>query len=132
MRALRKACEAAGATVKTVAPTIAGVTLAGGDVLPADGQLVGTPAVFFDAVGIVVAGAGCQALRVDSAAADFVANAFVHLKAIAFSESARPLPERAGVIVDKAVVPAEGGGAACAAAAATRQWAREARVRPLR
>ena len=131
VRALRKACETAGATVKIVAQTIGGVTLAGGEVLPADGQLAGTPSVLFDAVGIVVSEVGCQALLADNAAVDFTANAFVHLKAIAFSESARPLLERAGVTIDAGVVPAERGSTAFAAAAATRQWAREPRVRPL-
>ena len=131
MRGLRKACERAGAAVKIVAPTIGGVTLADGTVLPADGQLAGTPSVLFDGVAIVLSDAGCQALLADSAAVDFTANAFVHLKAIAFSESARPLLERAGVTIDAGVVPAERGGAAFASAAATRQWAREGRVRPL-
>ena len=103
---LRKACEGAGAAVTIVAPTIGGVSLTDGTVLPADGQLSGTPSVLFDA------------------------NAFIHLKAIAFSEAARPLLDRAGVKNDEGVVPAERGGATFAAAAATRQWAREARVRP--
>ena len=127
---LRKACEGAGAAVKIVTPTISGVTLADGTVLAADGQLAGTPSVLFDAVGIVASPAGCEALLGDSAAVDFAANAFIHLKAIAFSEAARPLLNRAGVKNDEGVVPAERGGAAFAAAAATRQWAREARVRP--
>ena len=130
VRALRKACESAGASVKIVAPTIGGVTLENGDSLFADGQLAGTPSVLFDAVGVVVSDAGCLALMADSAAVDFVANAFVHLKAIAFSDAARPLLDRAGVTLDDAVMPAERSGAAFAAAAATRQWTREAHVRP--
>jgi catalase len=130
VRALRKACEAAGAAVKIVAPTIGGVTLADGAHLPADGQIAGTPSVLFDAVGIVLSAKGCEMLLNDNAAVDFAANAFVHLKAIAFSAQAWPLLERAGVAKDAGVVPAERGGKPFVAAAATRQWAREPRVRP--
>jgi catalase len=127
---LRKACESAGGSVKVIAPTIAGVKLAGGQRLPADGQLAGSPSVLFDAVAVVASAAGCRTLLGDRAASDFVSDAYQHLKAIAFSAEARPLLERAGVADDASIVPAERGARAFATAAATRQWSREAAVRP--
>jgi len=127
---LRKAAEQAGASVKIVAQKVGGVRLADGKLLPADGQLAGTPSVLVDAVGVVASADGCKALLGDNAAVDFVANAFGHLKAIAFSAEAQPLLDRAGVKPDASVIAADRGAQAFAAAAATRQWDREPQVRP--
>jgi catalase len=79
---VRKAAEAEGASVKIIAPKIGGVTLKDGKLLKADGQLAGSPSVIFDAVAVIVSAEGCAQLLNDSAAIDFVHNAFVHLKAI--------------------------------------------------
>jgi catalase len=127
---LRDACEKQGATVKIVAPAVYGVTLADGSHLPADAQLAGAPSQLFDAVGVLASAAGSETLLGDSAAIDFVSNAFVHLKAIAYSREAWPLLERARVVSDDGVVPAERAAKSFVAAASTRQWAREASVRP--
>jgi catalase len=54
IKGVKKSCEAEGATVKIVAPKIGGVTLVDGSLLPADGQLAGTPSVPFDAVALVL------------------------------------------------------------------------------
>ncbi len=51
---LRKALEKAGATVKIVAPKVGGAVLKDGTLLPADGQLQGTPSVVFDAVASIL------------------------------------------------------------------------------
>ena len=131
VKAVRKACEAEGASVKIVAPKVGGVTLKGGKTLAADGQLAGTPSVVFDAVALVVSADGSTQLINDSAGVDFVHNAFVHLKAIGFTAEAQPLLDKAGVVADPGVVDLRKGSDAFLPPARTRQWAREPSVRPL-
>ena len=131
VKAVRKACEAEGASVKIVAPKVGGVTLKGGKLLKADGQLAGTPSVVFDAVALVVSADGCAQLMGDSAGIDFVHNAFVHLKAIGFTDEAQPLLDKAGVVADPGVVDLGAGAEAFLPPARTRQWDREPSVRML-
>ena len=133
VKAVRKAAEAEGASVKIVAPKVGGVTLRSGKRLAADGQLAGAPSVLFDAVALVISDEGCAELMGDSAAIDFVHNAFVHLKAIGFTAAAQPLLDKAGVVADAGVVDlgAKGGTEAFLPPARTRQWAREPSVRML-
>jgi catalase len=127
---LRKAATDAGATVKIVAPKVGGAKLADGSLLEADGQLQGTPSVVFDAVAIVLSAQGAQMLSKESAAIDFVSNAFVHLKAIAATDSAKTLLDMANVVLDAGVVDAADV-KGFVAAACTRQWDREASIRML-
>ena len=129
--AVRAAAEAEGASVKIVAPKIGGVKLKGGKALAIDGQLAGSPSVIFDAVALVLSDEGCAELVADSAAIDFVHNAFVHLKAIGFTPAAQPLLDKAGVIADPGIVNLAGKTAAFLPPARTRQWDREAKVRML-
>lgn len=129
--AVKAAAESAGASVKIVAPRIGGVKLKGGKLLPADGQLAGTPSVLFDAVAVVLSEAGCAELLKESAAVDFVSNAFVHLKAIGHTAEAQPLLDKAGVAPDAGIVDLAAGPKAWLAPAATRQWDREPSVRNL-
>ncbi len=128
--AIKKAALDAGAAVKIVAPKVGGVKLANGTMLPADGQLAGTPSLVFDAVAVLLSDAGAKALFNEGAAIDFVRNAFGHLKAIAIDEGGQALLMKAGVAADAGVVAASDV-AAFIAAAKTRQWAREASVRTL-
>jgi len=127
---LRKAADKAGASVKLVAPRIGGATLSDGKRLPADGQLAGTPSVIFDAVAVVLSKDAAKKLSNESAAVDYVSDAWAHLKAIAADDGAQALLKRAGVGNDAGVVEAEDA-KAFLAAAATRQWAREPKVRTL-
>ncbi len=129
--AVRKAAQDAGASVKIVAPKIGGVTLKGGKKLAADGQLAGTPSVLFDAVALVLSEAGCAELLGENAATDFVANAFVHLKAIGHTAEAQPLLDKAGVQPDAGIVSLTDGADAFVAPASTRHWDREPKVRIL-
>jgi catalase len=129
--ALVKAAAAEGASVKIVAPKVGGVTLADGKRLPADAQLAGAPSVVFDAVALVLSEDGCAALLKDSAGVDFVSNAFVHLKAIGYTQAAQPLLDRAGVTPDAGVVALSREPEDWLAAARTRQWDREPKVRML-
>jgi catalase len=131
VEAIRKAALAEGAAVKIVAPKIGGVTLKGGKLLKADGQLAGSPSVLFDAVALVLSKDGCAALMNDSAAIDFVHNAFVHLKAIGLTPEAQPLLDKAGVAADSGIVSLTDSAKGFLPPARTRQWDREPKVRML-
>jgi catalase len=87
--------------------------------------------VVFDAVALVVSDAGCAQLVGDSAAIDFVHNAFVHLKAIGFTAEAQPLLDKAGVAADAGIVDLRSSSDAFLPPARTRQWGREPKVRAL-
>jgi catalase len=128
--ALKKAVVAAGANVKLVAPKVGQVKLSDGSALAADGQLAGTPSIMFDAVAIVLSKDGATALTKESAAVDFVRDAFGHLKAIAADAGAKILLDKAGVVPDNGVMAATDT-KAFLAAAKTRQWKRESSVRTL-
>ncbi len=130
VKALRKAATDAGASVKIVAPKVGGVKLADGSMLPADGQLAGTPSIFFDAVAIVVGDKGAEALKKEAAAVDFIRDAFGHLKAIALDSGGRSLFEHAGLEVDAGITDAKAT-ASFIEAGKTRQWGREPKVRSL-
>ena len=130
IRKLKKAATEAGAAVKIIAPKIGGAKLADGSVLPADGQLAGTPSVLFDAVAILLSADGAKGLAKEGAAIDFVRDAFGHLKAIAADQGGQALLEAANVGRDAGVVDASDT-KAFLAAAQTRQWDREKTVRTL-
>lgn len=130
LKALRKAAEAAGATVKIVAPKLGGAELSDGKKQPADGQLAGTPSVVFDAVAVLLSEDAGRKLSKESAAVDFVAFAWAHLKAIASDAGAAPLLEAGNVGKDAGIVDAADP-KAFIAAAKTRQWAREPKLRTL-
>jgi len=104
--------------------------LSDGRKMPADGQLAGQPSVFFDAVAVVLSEAAAKQLTSESAARDFVSDAFVHLKAIAADAGAQALLKAVGVKKDAGIVDASDP-RAFVAAAKTRQWAREPKVRML-
>lgn len=128
---VKTAAEAAGAQVQIIAPKIGGVTLKDGAALPADRQLQGAPSVLFDAVALVLSEDGCARLIEDSAAVDFVRDAFGHLKAIGHTAEAQPLLDKAAVEPDAGVIVLGKSAKAFVAAAATRQWDREPKVRDL-
>ncbi|HEX5305546.1 MAG TPA: catalase [Dyella sp.] len=130
IKALRKAAEAAGATVKIVAPKLGGGRLSDGRVLAADGQLAGTPSVIFDAVAIVLSDEAGRMLAREAAAVDFVRDAFGHLKAIAADAGAQALLKAGGIKKDAGVLDASQL-AEFIQAAATRQWDREPKLRQL-
>ena len=128
--ALRKAAEGAGADVKLVAPKVGGGVLSDGSRQAADGQLAGTPSVVFDAIAVVLSADASKALAKESAAVDFVSNAWAHLKAIASDEGGNALLKAANVEPDPGIVMASDA-SAFVKAAATRQWAREPKLRLL-
>ena len=127
---VKKAAIDAGAAVKIIAPKVGGAKLADGSVLAADGQLAGNPSVLFDAVAVILSDEGAKALSTESAAIDFVRDAFGHLKAIAVDKGGQALLGIANVAQDAGVVDADNTDAFIAAAK-TRAWDREKSVRTL-
>ena len=130
IKKIKKAATDAGATVKIISPKVGGVKLNDGSMLAADGQLAGTPSVLFDAVAVILSDKGAKALSMESAAIDFVRDAFGHLKAIAVDKGGRSLLKIANVGHDAGVVDTNDKDAFIAAAK-TRQWDREKSVRTL-
>jgi catalase len=130
IKKIKKAATDAGATVKIVAPKVGGAKLSDGSMLAADGQLAGTPSVLFDAVAVILSDEGAKALSMESAAIDFVRDAFGHLKAIAVDKGGQVLLKIANVGQDAGVVDTNDKDAFIAAAK-TRQWEREKSVRTL-
>jgi catalase len=130
IKKLKKAANSAGATVKIIAPRVGGAKLADGSLLAADGQLAGTPSVLFDAVAIILSDKSAKSLSNESAAIDFVRDAFGHLKAIAADKGGQALLNSANIGRDIGVVDANEIDAFIAAAK-TRQWDREKFVRTL-
>ncbi|AWH30089.1 catalase HPII [Stenotrophomonas sp. YAU14A_MKIMI4_1] len=127
---LRKAAQKAGAEVKLVAPKVGGARLSDGKVQAADGQLAGTPSVLFDAVAVVLSADAAKGLVKEAAAVEFVSHAWAHLKAIASDAGGQALLKAARVGNDAGIVEAENA-KGFLAAAATRQWAREPKLRLL-
>ncbi|MBH1854023.1 catalase [Stenotrophomonas maltophilia] len=130
MASLSKAARKAGADVKLVAPKVGGATLSDGAMQTADGQLAGTPSAVFDAVAVVLSPEAAKALSKESAAVEFVSQAWAHLKVIASDAGGQTLLKAARVGNDAGIVEAEDA-KAFLAAAATRQWAREPKLRLL-
>ena len=106
IKKIKKAATDAGASVKIIAPKVGGAKLADGSMLAADGQLAGTPSVLFDAVAVILSDEGAKALSMESAAIDFVRDAFGHLKAIAVDQGGQALLKNANVGQDAGVVDA--------------------------
>ena len=130
INAAKKAVTDAGASVKVVAPKLGGTRLADGTMMASDGQLAGTPSVLFDAIVVILSAAGAEALSKESAAIDFVRDAFGHLKAIGRDAGAQKLLKRAQVEEDAGVIDIADV-KAFLSAAKTRKWDLEASVRTL-
>jgi len=92
--------------------------------------LIFSPSVLFDAVAVILSDEGAKALSMESAAIDFVRDAFSHLKAIAVDKGGRALLRISNVGQDAGVVDTNDKDAFIAAAK-TRQWDREKSVRAL-
>ncbi|MFO0959875.1 MAG: catalase [Isosphaeraceae bacterium] len=97
LTALGKAVEAEGAKLKLIAPEVGGVKDSAGQWHEADEKLEGGPSVLFDAVAVLPSKEGADRLAKLPAARDFVADAASHRKFVAYSTSAAPLFEKAGV-----------------------------------
>jgi catalase len=104
LEALEKAAGAAGATMELVAPTVAGVTACDGRQRVAQQKVNGGPSVLYDAVAILASGDGAALLMREATAKDFVSDAFAHAKFIAYSQPAKAILDKAGVVPDEGVM----------------------------
>ena len=130
IQAIKKAALDAGASVKIVGPKVGGAKLADGTLLAVDKQLAGAPSVIFDAIAVILSDAGAKKLAAESAAIDFVRDAFGHLKAIGVDQGGAALLKAANVPSDAGVIDISHT-QDFIAAAKTRQWEREKSVRTL-
>jgi catalase len=95
--ALKAGVEKAGAHLIAIAPKVGGAKRSDGKALPADHAVVGAPSVLFDAVVILASPEGATLLASESAALDFVRDAYAHLKVIGHSTGAKALLDAAGL-----------------------------------
>lgn len=95
--ALRKALELEEATLEIIAPTVGGVEASDGTRVAADQKIGGGPSVLYDAVAVLPSEEGAASLMKSGPARDFISDAFVHLKFIAWVNAALPLFARAGI-----------------------------------
>src|ERR1700722_694163 len=130
LQALRDALEREGAELAIV---FGGVRLKSGKHLATDMALSGAPSVFFDAVAIFASGEGIKPLLKNSAAIDWIRDAFGYLKVIGHSSSAQPLFGKAAIAddLDEGVIELDARasvGRYVEAAKQQRVWDREARL----
>lgn len=131
---LAAAAKSSGAKLKVIAPKVEGAKGAGGKMIPADFQLAGGPSVLFDAVVVAVSPEGAQQLAMQSAAINFVQDAFAHLKVIGHTSAAAPLLQKANVVPDRGILELQNSNSSnafIAEAAKGRVWDREPKVRPV-
>lgn len=128
--AMRKALEAAKASVKLIAPRLGGITLSDGKEAAIDGQLAGSPSAQFDAVASIIPLESGKKLAKHAAAQNWFRDAFGHLKAIAACKGTHAILDAAGVKPDAGVVdPSDT--KAFVKAAVSRFWERELALRSL-
>ena len=94
---LTAAAEEAKVNVELVAPAVGGVEASDGHRVAADQKIGGGPSVLYDAVIVLAAKDGAQALAALSAARDFVTDAYAHCKFIGYTGDAALLFEAAGL-----------------------------------
>jgi catalase len=125
---LQNDVKKAGGSSKLVGPRLNGIVLSDKTKVKADGQLAGTPSQLFDAVAVILSEAGTAIMLNESAAVQWVMDAFGHLKAIASVKEAEPLLDKANVVKDAGITEL---GKPFIAAATKRFWDREPSVRNL-
>jgi len=124
---LRAAVTAEGAMFELVAPKIGGALAGDGTMVPADHMIAGGPSVLFDAVVVAPGAAALPTLMIESAAKQWVFDAYTHCKVIGVVGAAKPLLDAAGVKPDEAVIDVTAGtiGTFIDAAKEGRLWKRE-------
>lgn len=125
---LKSDLKAKKAMVTLVAPSLDGIQMSDNSTRMADAQLAGAPSVLYDAVAVIVSEAGAASLMKESAAVQFVMDAYGHLKAIGASSGAYSLLQKAGVKNDDGITDID---SSFLDAAARRFWKREEKVRTL-
>ena len=134
VKRLQDAVKKEGATMEVVAPKVGGAKASDGTLVPARHMIDGGPSVLFDAVALLLPEGAGERLAGEAAARDFVADAFAHLKFIAFTAGAVPLMAKAGVAADAdeglcEIVDAKSVDAFIVSCRKLRLWAREPAVK---
>jgi catalase len=134
LQALKTALKDAGAQLEIIAPSVGGVEASDGSWIEAAQKTDGGPSVLYDAVALLPSEDGVKALLKDPAARDFVADAFAHLKFIAYVATALPLVEKAAVseVLDEGFIELAGPEACGAFLDRCRQlrfWEREVAIK---
>ncbi len=124
---LRGAVEKAKGRLFVVAPKVGSVVLSDGVQMTADGQLQGSPSPLYDAIAVLLCADATAKLMAESAAVQWVMDAFGHLKAIGFNPAAKPLLDKAGITAGDGVVRLD----FLPKAAVRRYWDREPSLRML-
>lgn len=106
LNALTAALTKEKATFEIIAPKIGGVTASDGHWVEAHQMIDGGPSVLYDAVVLFSSADAIDDIVQETAARDFIADAFSHCKFIGYSEAATPLLEKAGIAgnIDEGVV----------------------------
>jgi len=86
-----------GLIVEFIAKAVEGVTCSDGSHQKADENYEGGPSVLYDAVALLVSEQAANEITQNALARDFVMNAFMHNKFIAYTEHAVPLLKASGV-----------------------------------
>ncbi|WFD44097.1 hypothetical protein MPSI1_002762 [Malassezia psittaci] len=113
-----------------VAPMAHGIKLSDGSAMHIDSILAGSPSVLYDAAAVVLTKKATDKMLMESAAVQWVQDAFGHLKAIGYTEEAKPLLKKGGVDTTQAGVT-QGFGNKFITNAGMRFWHREPMVRTL-
>jgi catalase len=134
LSSLQKALQKEGAVFEIIAPKVGGALGSDGNLVAADQMLDGGPSVLYDAVALLTGEDAMADLLQESAARDFVADAFAHCKFIGYVEAAKPLFEKAGVAdsLDEGVIAIDGRGEVgkfVATLGQLRLWGREPNVK---
>lgn len=130
VKSLKAAAKRLGADFAVIAPKVGGATSADGKTIEGDFQLAGGPSVLFDTVFLALSEDGAKTLSKESAAVQWVSDAFAHLKVIGTTAGAKALLTRAGVTPDAGIIT-DDAEAYLKAAAAGRTWDREPNVRTI-
>jgi catalase len=97
---LQAAIGKAGGVCEIIAPKVTGVEASDGSFIAADQMIDGGPSVLYDAVALLPAESGIDALLQESTARDFIADAFAHCKFIGYVASAERLFAKIGIADD--------------------------------
>lgn len=97
LNALKSALKKEEADFEIIAPQVGGAKASDGSWIDGDQMIGGGPSVLYDAVALLPSGDAMGDLLQDTAARDFVADAFAHCKFIGYVEAARPLFDKAGI-----------------------------------
>jgi catalase len=133
--AVKEAASAEGTVIEVIAPMIGGVEASDGSWIDAHQMIEGGPSVLYDAVALLISKAGATMISRQAAARDFVADAFAHMKFIAYTPDAQALLDKAGVVPDNACVRLDGNEDAkkyVTTCRSLRFWERESKVKDTR